>query len=396
MYVHIKKFETLEASYLRAKQQRGAAGSDGVTFGDIEQRGRACFLGELVRELEEGTYRSLPPRRVEIPKGNGKTRTISVAAIRDRVVQGAIRLLLEPIFEADFSDSSMGARPGRRAHDAIDRVRQALRRRQHHVVDVDLAAFFDNIEHQSVLKKLAQRVQDRQVLALVKWFLRSGGKRGLPQGSPLSPLLANLVLTDLDKALERGGGFMTYVRFLDDMVVLTHDSPKGRKWAERALTRIRQEAGAIGVQINEEKTCTVTMTTPDASFAFLGFDFRWKRSVQTGTAYPYTTPRSKKITELQARVRAELSRNRHLAVADVVARINPIVRGWVNYFRIGNSSRAFGKVRHYVEKRVRRFAAKQRKRHGYGWKRWSKEVVYGQWGVYDDYQIRYLAKVAHA
>jgi RNA-directed DNA polymerase len=159
--------------------------------------------------------------------------------------------------------------------------------------------------------------------------------------------------------------------------------------------RIRHEAGTIGVQINEEKTCTVRMTTPDASFAFLGFDFRWKRSAKTGTAYPYTTPRSKKVTELQTRVRAELTRNRHLAVADVVARINPIVRGWVNYFRIGNSSRAFGKVRQYVEKRVRRFAAKQRKRHGYGWKRWSREVVYGQWGVYDDYQIRYLAKVAH-
>jgi RNA-directed DNA polymerase len=157
---------------------------------------------------------------------------ISIPAIRDRVVQGALRLILKPIFEADFSASSFGARPGRSAHEALDRVKEGVLRRQHRVADIDLARFFDTIRHSEILKKLARRVSDGQVLlALAKQFLKSIGDRGIPQGSPLSPLLANLALNDLDHALDRGRGFTTYVRYLDDMVVLAPDSAKGRRWA---------------------------------------------------------------------------------------------------------------------------------------------------------------------
>ncbi len=386
IYVHIVKVETLEASYLQAKQQQGSAGSDGVTFADIERAGRQQFLQELHDGLRDGTYRALPQRKVEIPKAGGKTRIISVGAIRDRVVQGAARLILEPIFEADFSNSSMGSRRGRRAHQAITRVRRALHGRRHYVVDVDLASFFDNIAHPAVLRKVAQRVQDRQVLAYVKWFLKGAGRRGVPQGSPLSPLLANLVLTDLDNALDRGKGFIEYVRYLDDMVVLAFDSPKGRKWADCALQRIRSEAAVIGVSVNEEKTRQVTMTSPDACFVFLGFEFRWKRGTRSGKPYAHLTPRKEKLASLKERVRAVLRHNRHIEVSAVVKQLNPILRGWLDYFRIGHAERVLLKLRNYVELRVRRFAAKQRKRQGFGWKRWSREVVYRRWGLYDNYR----------
>src|SRR6185437_9877959 len=249
LYVHLVKPDTLEAAYLEAKRNSGAPGSDGQTFEAIEARGRGELLRELAEELRAGTYRPRPYRRREIPKEGGKVRAISIPAIRDRVVQGALRLILEPIFEADFSDSSFGARPRRSAHQAIEKVRSGLRQRKHRVVDVDLSRYFDTIRHDRMMERVARRVVDGKVLAMVKQFLKSTGDRGVPQGSPLSPLLANLALNDLDHMLDRGGGFITYARYLDDMVVLAPDSAKGRAWADRALERIRREAEAIGVSI---------------------------------------------------------------------------------------------------------------------------------------------------
>jgi RNA-directed DNA polymerase len=239
-------------------------------------------------------------------------------------------------------------------------------------------------------------VVDGKVLAMVKQFLESIGDRGVPQGSPLSPLLANLALNDLDHALDRGGSFITYTRYLDDMVVLTPDSPKGRQWADRALERIRQEAEAIGVSLNADKTRIVTITDERASFAFLGFDLRWERSMKTGRWYPSKTPRPKKVTEILRTIRDILCGSRHLAMAAVVAQVNPVLRGWVNYFRVGNSSRAFDKVKYHVERKVRRFAAKRSKRKGFGWKRWSSDIVYGTWGLFRDYRIEYTTAKARA
>lgn len=390
LYVHIVKRTTLEAAYLAAKRQDGAPGSDGETFAQIEAGGREKFLSELSAELRHGTYQPRSYRRREIPKGGGRVRTISIPAIRDRVVQGAIRLILEPIFEADFSDSSYGARPGRSAHQAIAVVQRGLWQRKHRVVDVDLSRYFDCIRQDRMLAKVARRVQDNRVLALVKQFLKSVGRRGLPQGSPLSPLLANLALNELDQALDRGKSFLTYARYLDDMVVLVPDSEKGRRWADRALERIREEAEGIGVSINTEKTRVLSMREARAKFVFLGFVFRWKRSPRTRRWYTYLAPRPEKVTEVLRRVRNTLRQSRHLRMREAVAAVNGIVRGWVDYFRIGNSERAFRKVRGQVERKVRRFATRKSKRGGFGWKRWSKEVVYGAWGLYGKYQVRYL------
>ena len=391
LHVHVVKLDTLEVAYLEAKRNNGAPGSDGETFEQIEARGRGEFLGELVADLRAGTYRPRPYRRREIPKEGGKVRVISIPAIRDRVVQGALRLIMEPIFEADFSDSSFGARPGRAAHEAIEKVRTGLRRRRHRVVDVDLSRYFDTIRHDRMLTKVARRISDGRVLAMVKQFLKSTGDQGVPQGSPLSPLLANLALNDLDHILDRGSSFITYARYLDDMVVLAPDSEKGKAWADRALARIRHEAEAIGVSLNTEKTRIVTLTDDHAVFAFLGFEFRWVPSTKSGRWYPCTTPRPKKITAVLQKVRDTLRENRHRSVQAAVAQVNPILRGWVNYFKVGNSSQAFNKVKYHVERKVRRFAAKQRKRTGFGWKRWSSDIVYGSWGLFREYHLAYAS-----
>tara|TARA_R110002096_G_scaffold435826_2_gene663499 strand:- start:9818 stop:11098 length:1281 start_codon:yes stop_codon:yes gene_type:complete len=358
MYVHIVKLETLEASYLDAKRNRGAPGVDNVTFEQIEDSGQEEFLVDLALDLQSGDYVPQENRRKEIPKEGGKVRVISIPTIRDRVVQGALRLILEPIFEVDFSDSSYGARPSRSAHQALTKVKQGLLQRKHRVLDVDLSRYFDDIRHDRVLAKVARRIQDRQVLALIKQFLKNGGKRGIPQGSPLSPLLANLMLNDLDHALDRGNDFISYVRYLDDMVVLAPNSARGRRYADRALVRIREEAEAMGVSINEEKTKTVSLTDRRSTFAFLGFVFRWRRSLRTGRWYSYMVPKPKKITVVLKRVRDQLRNIRHLRMRAAVRLVNAIVRGWVNYFRVGNSGEALQKVRYAVECKVRRFAAR--------------------------------------
>lgn len=389
LYVHLTKVDTLEAAYLEAKRNNGAPGSDGIAFESIEAAGRSEFLRELADELRDGTYRPRAYRRSEIPKEGGKVRVISIPAIRDRVVQGALRLILEPIFEADFSDHSYGARPGRSAHDAIRMVRSGLIYSKHLVVDVDLKSFFDDIRHDRMLEKMARRIEDRQVLALLRQFLKSTGSKGIPQGSPLSPLMANVALNDLDHALDRGYGYLIYARYLDDIVVLTYNSIRGRKWAARALERIRNEAEAIGVSLNTEKTRVVLLTEPGTSFAFLGLEIRWQPNPTVRKEYPHTCPRRKAVINLLRKVRDTLRTSRHLRVREAVARVNAIIRGWVNYFRRYNSSRTFDVVRTAVEKKVRRFAMKKRKRKGFGWRRWSSEVVYGSWGLFDDYQIRY-------
>lgn len=389
LYVHLVKAETLETAYLEAKRNSGAPGADGETFTAIEERGRAGFLAELAAELRAGTYSPRPYRRREIPKEGGKVRVISIPAIRDRVVQGALRLLLEPIFEADFSRHSFGARPGRSAHDAVGEVRSGMMYQKHLVLDVDLKSFFDDIRHAPVLAKVARRVRDERVLMLIKQFLKSTGGRGIPQGSPLSPLLANVMLNGLDHALARGYGYLTYARYLDDMVILTYDSVKGRRWIARALERIREEAKAIGVSLNREKTRTVRLTEPGTSFAFLGFDVRWQPNPTIRKGYAHTSPRRKNVIAVLRKVRDTLRGSRHLTVQDAVTRVNQIVRGWVNYFRVGNSSRELDTVRTGVERKVRRFAVKKLKRKGFGWTRWSSAVVYGSWGLYDDYGVRY-------
>lgn len=228
LYVHVCKMETLRAAYEMAKQNDGAPGVDGVTFEAIEARGVESLLEQLRNELTEHTYQPLPARKQEIPKDGGKVRVLSIPAIRDRVVQGALKLILEPVFEADFQPGSFGYRPRRTAHDAIRRVAEAIVQRKTRVLDFDLRAYFDNVRHDGLLEKVAQRVDDADVMHLLKVMLKASGRMGVPQGGVISPLLSNLYLNEVDRMLERArevtrNGKYTYIeyaRFADDLVIL--------------------------------------------------------------------------------------------------------------------------------------------------------------------------------
>jgi RNA-directed DNA polymerase len=203
MYVHICKMETLREAYALAQNNDGAPGSDGVTFAAIEAQGVEGFLERIRDELVQHTYMPLPARRQEIPKDGGKVRVLSIPAIRDRVVQGALKLVLEPIFEADFQPGSFEYRPKRSAHEAVDRVARAIVQHKTRVIDIDLRSYFDNIRHDRLLAKVARRVDDADVMRLLKIMLKANGQRGVPQGGVISPLLSNLYLTEVDGMLER-------------------------------------------------------------------------------------------------------------------------------------------------------------------------------------------------
>ena len=203
LYVHVCKIETLWEAYRMARSNNGAPGIDGVTFEAIEESGPEGFLKRIRDELVSHTYRPMRVRKKEIPKDGGKVRVLSIPAIRDRVVQGALKLILEPIFEADFQPGSYGYRPKRTAHQAVDRVAQAIVQEKTRVIDLDLRAYFDNVQHYLLLEKVARRVQDAAVMRLLRMILKATGKKGVPQGGVVSPLLSNIYLTEVDRMLEK-------------------------------------------------------------------------------------------------------------------------------------------------------------------------------------------------
>jgi RNA-directed DNA polymerase len=395
LYVHVCKMETLHEAYLLAKKNNGAPGIDGVTFEAIEAGGVEVFLGQLRDELLARTYRPMRNRRKEIPKDGGrKVRVLGIPSIRDRVVQGALKLLLEPIFEADFQPGSFGYRPGRTAHEAVQRVAEAIVKHKTRVIDIDLRAYFDNVRHDLLLAKVARRVSDADVLHLLKMMLKASGAKGVPQGGVISPLLSNLYLKEVDKMLERAkettrNGRYTYIeyaRYADDLVILVDAYPR-HDWLLRAADkRLREELAELHVEINEEKSRVVDLGNGE-SFGFLGFEFRRIRSLR-GVWRPEYVPKLKKRTALLQKLRDIFRRFQSQPVGRVVELINPILRGWVNYFAVGHASRCFGFVRDWVEKKVRRHLLRARGRRGFGWDRWSRRWLYDRLGLFKEYRVR--------
>jgi len=396
LYVHVCKMETLREAYQMAKSNDGAPGIDGVTFEAIEESGAESFLTQIRAELVTTTYRPMRVRKKEIPKDGGKVRVLSIPAIRDRVVQGALKLILEPIFEADFQSGSYGYRPNRTAHAAVDRVAKAIVEEKTRIIDLDLKAYFDSVQHYLLLEKVAKRVQDGDVLHLLKMILKATGKKGVPQGGVISPVLSNVYLNEVDRMLEkaiettRSGRFtrIQYARFADDLVILI-DAHRRNDWLVRGVERrLREELAKLRVEINEDKSRMVDLKK-EGSFTFLGFEYRRILS-HTGKWRPNVAPKLKKRTALLGKLREIFRSQVSQPVGAVIETINPILRGWVNYFRVGNSSECFAVIKAWVEKKVRRHMMRARNRRGYGWNRWSRKWLYGQLGLYSDYQVRYV------
>ena len=394
LYVHVCKMETLREAYRLAKKNKGAPGIDGVRFEAIEESGVEEFLEQIRDELTSRKYQPQRVRKQEIPKDGGKARVLSIPTIRDRVVQGALKLILELIFEADFQKGSYGYRPKRTAHQAVHRVAQAIVENKTRVVDVDLKCYFDNVRHDILFEKVAARVQDREILHLLKLIVKASGKRGVPQGGVISPLIANLYLNEVDRMLERAkrvtrSGRYTYVeyaRFADDLVILI-DGYRRHAWLLRAVRqRLREEFAKLRVEINEEKSRIVDLSKGE-SFGFLGFEFRRVRSLR-GRWRPHYVPKLKKRTALVRKLKENFRRFQSQPIGRVIELINPILRGWVNYFAVGHSSRCFSFIRDWVEKKVRRHLMRARKLRGFGWKRWSRRWLYQELGLYDQYRVQ--------
>ena len=399
IYVHVCKLETLREAFALSKANDGAPGVDGVTFEQIEAQGTECFLEQIRNELVQRTYVPLPVRRREIPKdgGKGKVRVLSIPAIRDRVVQGALKLILEPILEADFQPGSYGYRPKRTAHEAISRVAESIVRQKTRIIDIDLKSYFDSVRHHVLLAKVAQRVNDEQVMHLLSLILKSTGKRGVPQGGVISSVLSNLYLNEVDRMLERAkestrNGTYTgieYARYADDLVVLI-GAHKSHDWLLAAVgKRLREEFAKLEVEINEEKSRIVDLSRGE-SFGFLGFDFRRIRS-RRGIWRAQYTPKLKKRTVLLRKLKEVFHRFRSQPLNRVVELINPILRGWVAYFAIGHSGRCFDFVKDWVEMKALRHLRRARGRRGFGWDRRNRPLLYDTVGLFNGYRVRYRA-----
>jgi len=399
IFVHITKTETLKEAYEISRRNGGSAGIDGQTFKDIEEAGLYEFLEKLREELITGKYKPMSNRKVDIPKGNGKFRTLQIPCIKDRVVQGALKLILEAIFEADFCNNSYGFRPKRSQHRALAEVRRSILRRMRIVIDVDLSKYFDNIKHAVLLEKIAKRVQDPQVMHLIKQIINVGGKVGVPQGGPLSPLAANIYLNEIDwyfdgireKTAYKDYEYVNYYRFADDIVITVSDHYSKSGWSERAMQRLKEQLEPLGVKLNEEKSKIVNVLKGE-SFGYLGFEIRRILNRDGDGHFILLTPKKKSCLEVKAKIRKIIKEGGSTPIKEIVAKINEILRGWVNYFKVGNSSRAFSVIRDYTEMKVRTLLTrrKRRQKRSIGWRRWSNEYIYGVLGLFWDWKISHL------
>lgn len=393
LYVHVCKQSTLEEAYRMVKRNNGAPGIDGMTFHEIEQKGVESFIQVIQQELIDGSYQPARNRIKEILKENGKTRKLGIPTIRDRVVQGAVKLIIEPVFESDFQEGSYGYRPKRTAHQAIERVAEAVVKEKTRVIDLDLRAYFDTVKHHILLDKVAKRIADDKIMRLLNQMLKAGGKEGVPQGGVISPVLSNIYLNEVDRMLEkakettREGKYthLEYARFADDVVILVDGHHKW-DWLWAGINkRLREELNKLQVHINEEKTKQLDLVKGD-SFGFLGFDFR-RLKTKTGKWRVNYQPKMQARVKMMDKIRDVFKRHESQPLTRVRDLINPILRGWVQYFRIGHSSKAFGYVKDWLTKKIRRHLMRAKGKQGFGWKQWSTKGLYAKYNIYSNFKV---------
>jgi group II intron reverse transcriptase/maturase len=399
LYDKVCRADVLGHAYRLVRSNRGAPGIDGVTFEDIEAGiGKDAYLAQLQEELERKTYGTDGVRRVWIPKPDGSKRPLGIPTIRDRIVQMALKLVVEPIFEADFCRHSYGFRPKRSAHDAVKAVTDGLFKGKTQVIDADLSKYFDTIPHSKLMAVVAERIADGAVLGLIGQWLKApvveedergkrrpsggrGNRKGTPQGGVISPLLANLYLHLLDRIwerrdLERRLG-ARLVRYADDVVILCRGDPGP------AMAVLESVVQRLELTLNREKTQVVDAR--EKAFDFLGFSIKWARSRRTGKGYPHVEPRRRAEERIKARVKELTARRRApVPLPRLIAEVNEVLRGWSGYFHYGNCTKVFGRVRWFTEERVR---AQLRERHKVrtrwkGWQRFTHAHIHDRLGLF--------------
>lgn len=393
LYDKVYRKDVLDEAWKRVRENGGAAGVDRMGIEEVKAYGEERLLEEIQRELKTGTYRSRHVRRVHIPKPGqpGKTRPLGIPTVKDRIVQMATKLVVEPVFEADFMPCSYGFRPKRMPRMALEAIVASFREGYHHVVDVDLKSYFDTIDHDLLMGLVERRIGDVRVLRLIRGWLKTGifeeGKveqpvRGTPQGGVISPLLSNIFLHEVDRQWSGEQPSMAdvrLVRYADDMVLLA----RTEREAQQAWELLKGQFAALLLTVNEEKS---KLTTTTEGFCFLGFEFRkkWRRV--------YLWPRQKAVNHIMERV-DETVRTAPLTTSliGLVQKLNPILNGWCTYFRVGNSNRIFHKVDWMVREKVQIWL---RRKHHIAWgtakRKWNYHVLHDAFRLY-----RMVGKVSH-